>query len=179
MLSRRIVYKFSTLPFRDELVTLLQTEKFERTEAEKMIDAIDAAVQESESASHIQFDEYQRRVEHERRELLKTETLGNTALNKDYEFLLGEISRTQQRIKEETQHLESSVKLDLNLERKRRADLMAEVDGKAAEVGRYLGQKTEEIQKNLQAVSRQAMTAIGSSAAALLFGFLVYKLSQN
>jgi hypothetical protein len=118
-------------------------------------------------------------VEHERRELLKTETLGNNALNKDYEFLLGEISRTQQRIKEETQHLESNVKLDLNLERKRRADLMAEVDGKAAEVGKYLGEKAEEIQNNLQAISRQAMTAIGSSAAVILLGFLVYKLSQN
>jgi hypothetical protein len=49
LLSRRIwhTYKFSTLSFRDELVSLLQAEKFEKLEAGKLIDAIDAAVQES------------------------------------------------------------------------------------------------------------------------------------
>lgn len=37
----------STVPFREELVALLQKEKFEKFCAEKLIDSIDAAVIES------------------------------------------------------------------------------------------------------------------------------------
>lgn len=111
--------------------------------------------------------------------MLKSEQLSTASLEGDHDFLLGEINRAQQRIKEEIQQLESNVQLDLNLERKRRADLMADIEGRASEVGRYLTGKGREIEANLLAVSRQAMTAIGASAALLLGGFLVYKLSQD
>lgn len=102
----------------------------------------------------------------------------NTAASQsaDQDFILAEITRTRQQLKEEVQQLEASIKLDLNLERKRRADLTAEVEAKGDMVREYLEQKEQEIQSGLKTVARQAMTAIGSSAGIIIFGFLLYKV---
>lgn len=102
---------------------------------------------------------------------------GNAAaFSTDYEFLMNEIIRTKQRIKEEAQQLESNVQLDLNLEGKRRADLLGEVEEKAKVASDYLENKADLVQKSLKQLSLQAMRAIGGSAAAILLGFLSYKL---
>ena len=106
----------------------------------------------------------------------QSEQTSSAALSTDYELLCGEIQRTRQRITEESQQLESNVQLDLNLERKRKTDLTKEMDVKAKSASDYLDSKEVEIKGSLESISKQAMTAIGSTAGVILLAFLGYKL---
>lgn len=118
---------------------------------------------------------FQEGLEVHRKEMQQLEQNTAASQTADQEFILAEINRTRQQIKDEVQQLEASIKLDLNLERKRRSDLIADIEGKGRMVGEYLEQKEREIQDSLKTVARQAMTAIGSSAGIIIFGFLLYK----
>ena len=115
-------------------------------------------------------------METHRKELQQTEATSTAALATDYDFLLGEINRTRQRIKEELQQLESNVQLDLNLERKRRTELLAEVEAKNKIACAFLEEKANEIDTSLRQLSRQAMSAITALGTALLVAFIGYKV---
>lgn len=119
---------------------------------------------------------YQEKLEEYQREVKQSEQTSSAALSTDYDFLYGEIQRTRQRITEESQQLESNVQLDLNLERKRKTDLTKEMEVRAKSASNYLDSREIEIKSSLESVSKQAMTAIGSTAGAILLAFLGYKL---
>lgn len=110
-----------------------------------------------------------------KKEMQQSEATTAAALATDYDFVLGEVNRTRQRIKDEAQQLESNVQLDLNLERKRRTDLLADVEGKGAVAGGFLERRAGEIEERLRTVAKQAMRAIMALGASMLGGFVGYK----
>ena len=114
-----------------------------------------------------------------RKEMQQSEATSRAALATDYDFLLSEINRARQRIKDESQQLESNVQLDLSLERKRRTELLGEVESKGREAGRFLAGKAEEIDMELKTVGRHAMTAIFTLGATIILGFVGYKFLFN
>jgi len=113
------------------------------------------------------------------KEMQQSEATSKAALATDYDFLLSEINRTRQRIKDESQQLESNVQLDLNLERKRRTELLGEVESKGGEAGSFLVGKAEEIDVELKTVGRHAMTGIFTLGATIILGFVGYKFLFN
>lgn len=118
-------------------------------------------------------------VEAHKKEMQQLEATAAAALATDYDFVLGEVGRTRQRIKEEAQQLESNVQLDLNLERKRRTDLLADVEGKGTVAGSFLERRTGEIEERLRAVAKQAMRAIIALGTSMLGGFVGYKFYMS
>lgn len=119
---------------------------------------------------------YQEGLETHRKEIQQLERSSAATLGNEQDVLLSEINRTLLQLREEARQLQSNIALDLNLERKRRADLMGDIGGKAKQAAAYLEAREGEIGHSLGMVAKQAMTAIGAAATLILGGFLVYKL---
>lgn len=119
---------------------------------------------------------YQEGLETHRKEIHQLERSSTATLGNEQEMLLSEINRTLLQLREEARQLQSNIALDLNLERKRRADLMGEIESRAKQAAAYLEAREGEIGSSLGMVAKQAMTAIGATATLILGGFLVYKL---
>ena len=139
---------------------------------------VDAPPSSSRPLMHEQvLRTYQDALETHRKEMHQLERNATGTVAGDQEYLLAEINRTRQSIREELQQLESNVKLDLNLEGRRRTDLMAEVGTKARGAQEYLAARTGEIQSGLKSLATQAMTSIAATAAVIVFCYVTYKLT--
>lgn len=120
---------------------------------------------------------YQEGLETHRKEMQQLEQSTAATLSHDHQNLLSTLHQTRQQIMEEIGRLESSSKLDLDLERRRRLELVEEMDRKRVMVEEFLTQKETEIRAALGTVAKQAMSAIAASATIIMLGFIIYRLA--
>lgn len=185
-MQRRLFGIASNNQLRSELATLLERQKFERVHAEQIVDTIDSTIKQAihrRSSHFLAVPEYDRIIQtiHQtidlhRQEIQQMEATTTAALATDYDFLLGEIARARDRLRDEATSVQSNVQLDLNLERKRRAELIGEVEGKGLVANRFLEEKSQDIDRHLKQLARQAMTAIIALGTTMISTFIGYKI---